>query len=167
MIISPLFSICLYWSENCSILPYNGISLGLSWSSVILYMTAFIWMIYRRMAMIYSACSPLCCFFSRSRSINWKWTNLAIWIKTWTFKTVSSFVSYFIWPIIILPYLVSVKLEYIFKYYLALLPNNRLPNNLFCFSCKEPVEPLTLEEVADRCHCSDDVCFVYIFLTSI
>ena len=28
---------------------------------------------------------------------------------------------------------------------------------LIFFSCKEPVEPLTLEEVADRCHASEDV----------
>ena len=25
------------------------------------------------------------------------------------------------------------------------------------FSCKEPVEPLTLEEVAERCHAPEDV----------
>lgn len=24
-------------------------------------------------------------------------------------------------------------------------------------SCKQPVEPLTLEEIAERCHCEDDV----------
>lgn len=32
-------------------------------------------------------------------------------------------------------------------------------NNAISFSsCKEPVEPLTLEEIADRCHCEEDVC---------
>lgn len=29
------------------------------------------------------------------------------------------------------------------------------------FSCKEPVEPLTLEEVAERCHAPEDVCTKY------
>ncbi|KAI4366539.1 hypothetical protein MLD38_022405 [Melastoma candidum] len=28
-------------------------------------------------------------------------------------------------------------------------------------SCKEPVEPLTLEEVADRCHCPEDIEMIY------
>ncbi|CAO2834465.1 unnamed protein product [Amaranthus hypochondriacus] len=28
-------------------------------------------------------------------------------------------------------------------------------------SCKEPIEPLTIEEIADRCHCLDDIEMVY------
>lgn len=28
-------------------------------------------------------------------------------------------------------------------------------------SCKEPVEPLTLEEIADRCHCEEDIEMIY------
>lgn len=28
---------------------------------------------------------------------------------------------------------------------------------LFVFSCKDPIEPLTLEEVAERCHAPEDV----------
>jgi len=26
-------------------------------------------------------------------------------------------------------------------------------------SCKEPVEPLTIDEIADRCHCPEEVLF--------
>lgn len=34
---------------------------------------------------------------------------------------------------------------------------------LLFFSCKEPVEPLTLDEVAERCHAEEDVCIVSSF----
>lgn len=40
--------------------------------------------------------------------------------------------------------------------YLLFQFNNELSMN---FSCKEPVEPLTLDEIADRCHCPDEVLF--------
>jgi hypothetical protein len=32
------------------------------------------------------------------------------------------------------------------------------------FSCKEPVEPLTLDEIADRCHCPDEVLFLSLLV---
>ena len=32
---------------------------------------------------------------------------------------------------------------------------------LFSFSCKDPAEPLTLEQIADRCHCPEDVIFTF------
>ncbi|XP_015072797.1 glucose-6-phosphate isomerase 1, chloroplastic [Solanum pennellii] len=28
-------------------------------------------------------------------------------------------------------------------------------------SCKQPVEPLTLDEIAERCHCEDDIEMIY------
>lgn len=31
------------------------------------------------------------------------------------------------------------------------------------FSCKEPVEPLSLDEVADRCHAPEDVNAIFFY----
>lgn len=34
-------------------------------------------------------------------------------------------------------------------------------NTFFCFSCKEPIEPLTLEEIAHRCHAPEEIEMIY------
>jgi hypothetical protein len=40
-------------------------------------------------------------------------------------------------------------------------PKFQFNNKLFMnFICKEPVEPLTLDEIADRCHCPEEVLFL-------
>jgi hypothetical protein len=57
--------------------------------------------------------------------------------------------------------------KFVYKYLHFTPPIDRLLNvwmpSRFMFllspSCKDPAEPLTIDEIADRCHCPEDVSF--------